>query len=109
MWSRPHSAYATASNPTDSKPTGWQYTEDAAWATVFATAPSTVTLSSGNNSKTFNVPAGVTGLSVPSAPGVIKATMTRSGATVASVDTTGTFAWTQNTIDWNFNIFAQAS
>lgn len=109
VWSRPHSANAVASAPSDSKPTGWQYTDDMAWAAVFATSASQVTFSAGNNTKTFNVPAGVTGLSVPSAPGPIKVTMTRSGKTVSSVDTTGTFAWTQNTIDWNFNIFAQAS
>lgn len=60
---------------------------DAMWVAVFATAPGTVTLSSGNGaSKDFQVKAGVSKLSLPLTPGsTMHATLTRNGQPVVDL------------------------
>ena len=49
------------------------------WAAVFATAPATVILNCGNSTKSFNVDAGVSKLSIPLAPGKMIVKMIRTG------------------------------
>jgi len=52
------------------------------WAAVFATAPATVILKCGGSTKSFNVDAGVTKLSIPLAPGKMTVQMVKYGQTI---------------------------
>ncbi|KAG6879359.1 hypothetical protein C0992_003277 [Termitomyces sp. T32_za158] len=85
FWARPHPASAHASKDSLGRPQGWNWVSDTLWAAAFLTAPSTVTLIAGSSSRVFrNVPAGVTRLSIPLAPGIISVKAERDGKTVAS-------------------------
>lgn len=69
------------------------------------TEPSTVTLTtSDSNSQAFSVPAGLTKLSIPIAPGdTMKGTISRNGQTVVELNPNFTFQGTPET--YNFNAF----
>ena len=58
---------------------------DTAGVLAFLAAPATVTLRSGENSKTVTLPAGVSEVTVPLGVGTVSASAARGGATVASV------------------------
>ncbi|KAJ3534356.1 hypothetical protein NMY22_g6963 [Coprinellus aureogranulatus] len=110
LWSRPHPANAKASEDPLAPPDNFELTEDAVWAVVFATAPSKVTLSTGDsaeNQKTFDVPAGVSKLSVPITPGgTMKGTVERDGKVIVEVAPTPeefTFQGAPKT--YNYNVF----
>jgi hypothetical protein len=59
---------------------------DQAEVYAYLTGPAKVTLTVGSTSKTFDAPAGVFTATVPLALGTVKASVVRSGATVAKVD-----------------------
>ena len=85
LWSRPHPKGANATAPSNPKPTGWDYTDDNVYALV--------TLSSGTNTGTWALPAGLSKLSLTSLPGSIGGTVVRGSSTVKSYDSTGTFTY----------------
>lgn len=104
MWARPHPKDAVASSDSIGDPTNYQLTEDKLWAVVFATAPSTVTITTGS-AQTFSVPAGVTKLAVQLTPGAgMSGTITRDGSTVVSVNADG-YTFNANPSEYNFNAF----
>ncbi|KAF9456639.1 glycosyl hydrolase family 71-domain-containing protein [Collybia nuda] len=104
-WARPHPATATASSDPLSHPTGFDWSPDVLWAVVFSTSPSTVTLSCGSSSQTFdNVAAGVTKLKIPLAPGKITVTMIKNGATVIN-QTPSDYTFATNPSLYNYNAY----
>lgn len=107
-WTRPHSYNANASRDPVSKPTGYDWTTDYVWAVVLATGDSTVTLTSGSNTQTFSIGAGLTKLKIPNAVGGVTGSITRNGNTVASVDF-GSFQWTTTPQLYNYNYIVKAS
>ncbi|EIN03509.1 glycoside hydrolase family 71 protein [Punctularia strigosozonata HHB-11173 SS5] len=105
IWSRPHPADATACCDGIGKPANAQWESDNLWAVVFASSTGTVTLTSGSNVQSFEVPAGVTKLQVPSAPGGIRGTLTRLGAAVVDVNPGAAFTYTLTPQQYNYNAF----
>ncbi|KAI0072871.1 glycoside hydrolase family 71 protein [Panus rudis PR-1116 ss-1] len=105
LWSRPHTVDA---NPPDSvgKPTNSDTMTDAMWALIFSTSPATITLTtSPTHTQTFQVPSGVSKLSVPiEDQGVLHGTMTRDGKTVVDLEVQG-FRFTDKPDAYNFNMF----
>ncbi|KAG8958285.1 hypothetical protein FRC03_009283 [Tulasnella sp. 419] len=107
LWSRPHSKYASAPDHVD-RPNNWDWTEDYLWATLFATAPGSLTIASGPNSGQFNVPySGVHKFKVPSGLGRMSATMYRNGIAVWNFNPDG-FQYTDRPPNYNFNAFVAA-
>ena len=84
--------------------------EDAVWAVVMTTAPSTVTLStSSTNSRSYNVPAGLTKLSVPiSAGDTMKGTIQRDGQTIVELNPPE-FTFQGSPQSYNFNAFVASA
>ncbi len=109
MWSRPHPHDATPTAPTLARPTRWQDTDDNLYALVFATANCSVTLTAGANVRSFNVDAGLTRLSMSSAPGGIAGVMARGGKTVAQYVGGSAFQYTNTPKDYNYNYFVGSS
>ncbi|WVQ85464.1 hypothetical protein IAT38_007629 [Cryptococcus sp. DSM 104549] len=109
MWARPHSHDATASSDSIGKPTGWSYTEDYLYAVVLTTEAATVTLTSGSNTETFSVSAGLTKLKVALSAGSISGSIARSGSTVASYDAGSAFSYTTSPSTYNYNYFVGSS
>ncbi|KDR82870.1 hypothetical protein GALMADRAFT_58253 [Galerina marginata CBS 339.88] len=109
MWSRPHSTKAQTSDPVP-QPTNFEILEDAVWAVVMATAPSTVILSvSPTSSMTFQVPAGVSKLAIPISPGgTMKGVIQRDGQTVVELNPTE-FSFQGNPQNYNFNAFVASA
>jgi len=106
LWSRPHPRDATASSDSVGKPQSYQLMEDAVYAVVMATSPSKVTLStSPSQSKTFDVPAGVSKLSIPiSAGGTMYGKIERDGNVVVELDPD--FNFDSNPKTYNYNALA---
>ncbi|KAK8865867.1 hypothetical protein IAR55_001015 [Kwoniella newhampshirensis] len=109
MWARPHPHDATATSDPVGRPTGWTYTEDNLYAVVLATAPSTVTLTSGTNSQTFSVSEGLTKLKIPMSAGSMGGTIARSGSSVASYNSGSAFSYTTSPSIYNYNYFVGSS
>ncbi|WVF67574.1 hypothetical protein IAT40_002332 [Kwoniella sp. CBS 6097] len=109
LWTRPHPKAASASSPSMDRPRGWNYTDDLLYVWVALKAASQVTVTSGSNSVTWNLPAGVSKLSVKSNAGTIGAKIVRSGSTVKSYDSTGAFSYTNTPTDYNFNYFVASA
>lgn len=74
------------------------------------TAPSTVTLTtSPTTSQTFNVPAGLSKLSLPiSAGGTMKGTIERDGQTILELSPQN-FTFQANPPSYNFNFFVASA
>ncbi|KAF7314333.1 hypothetical protein MKEN_00905900 [Mycena kentingensis (nom. inval.)] len=107
MWARPHPAFAQAPDPIGA-PRTFELTQDNAWAVVLASADGEVTLStSAENTKTFQVTAGVNKLAIPIVPGgTLNAQLNRGGATVVNLATPGTdFTFNGAPTTFNYNIF----
>ncbi|KAG6907007.1 hypothetical protein DXG01_010975 [Tephrocybe rancida] len=83
-WARPHPASAKAKDDPLGSPQGWNWVSDTLWAAAFLTSPASVTLTIGSSSKTFDVPKGVTRLSIPLSPGTISVSVARAGKMVFS-------------------------
>ncbi|KAF9046563.1 glycoside hydrolase [Panaeolus papilionaceus] len=105
MWSRPHPAKASAPDPVP-QPTNYELFEDTVWAVVMATAPSTVNLAtSATNTKSFEVPAGVSKLAMPiSAGGIMKGNIVRDGKVVLELNPTQ-FQFQGSPKTYNYNAF----
>ncbi|ORY35656.1 glycosyl hydrolase family 71-domain-containing protein [Naematelia encephala] len=95
LWSRPHSASATATAPSNPKPSGWANTDDNLYAVVVLSASSSVSINAGTNTGTWTLPAGLSKISIASAPGAIGLNVTRSGKSIKSYDSTGSFSWVE--------------
>jgi glucan endo-1,3-alpha-glucosidase len=123
--SRPHTHDAVAASDGLGRPLGWDWvravppirvclavadtvraqTVDNLWAVVFATAPGSLALTSGANTTTFAVAAGVNKFAMPSLPGAIRATLTRAGAVVVDVNPGDAFSYTTAPSSYNYNVF----
>jgi len=102
LWSRPHPRDATASSDPVGKPQSYQLMEDAVYAVIMATSPSKVTLSTGSLSKTFDVPAGVSKLTIPiSAGGTMYGKVERNGNTIVELNPEFTFDPNPKTYNYN--------
>lgn len=103
LWARPHPRDATASSDPLGRPESYQLMEDVVYAVVMAISPSKVTLSTGpSSSKTFDVPAGVSKLTVPiSAGGTMYGKVERDGNTVVELDPDFTFDSNPKTYNYN--------
>lgn len=92
LMARPHPAMANANADSVGPPTGREHSQDNFYALIFATAPSSVTLTSGAGSQSFSVNAGVTRLQYALAPGGgMSAKISRNGADVVSLSPNFTF------------------
>ncbi|KAK0221841.1 glycosyl hydrolase family 71-domain-containing protein [Armillaria fumosa] len=109
MWSRPHPANAEAPDSV-AQPTNYQLFQDYVWAVVLTTAPSSVTLStSDSSSQTFDVPAGLSKLSVPISPGdTMKGTIARDGQTVVELNADN-FTFQGSPQTYNYNAFVASA
>ncbi|KAH0586158.1 hypothetical protein H2248_007423 [Termitomyces sp. 'cryptogamus'] len=109
MWSRTHPTHATAPDPVG-QPTNFELFEDAVWAVVMTTAPSTVILStSSRNSMTFHVPAGLTKLSIPiSAGDEMQGIISRDGNAIVTLHPSN-FTFRRNPEVYNFNAFVASA
>ncbi|THH14940.1 hypothetical protein EW146_g5466 [Bondarzewia mesenterica] len=109
MWSRSHSRDANAPDPVG-KPSNFELMEDALWAVAMTTSPATVTLStSSDNTQSFNVPAGMTKLSIPISPGgTMHGIIQRNGQTVVDFQPAG-FTFNGSPQTYNFNAFVAVS
>ncbi|KAL0961058.1 hypothetical protein HGRIS_006046 [Hohenbuehelia grisea] len=109
MWARSHPTRAQAPDPVG-PPSNFELAQDAVWAVVMATAPSTVTLStSDTNTRTFNVPAGVTKLSIPiSAGDTMQGSISRDGKVVVELKPES-FSFQGSPKIYNFNAFVASA
>ncbi|KAG6854668.1 hypothetical protein C0991_003316 [Blastosporella zonata] len=109
MWSRTHPTQATAPDPVG-QPTNFELFEDAVWAVVMATAPSTVVLSTSPQiSQTFQVAAGLTKLSVPiTAGGGMQGTISRDGNAIVTLNPSN-FTFQGSPEVYNFNAFVASA
>jgi glucan endo-1,3-alpha-glucosidase len=105
LWSRPHPRAPNPTNPTNSRPTHWDWTNDNLYVVVTLSSAATVQIQSGSNYANFNLPAGMSKLAVASAAGVIKAQIVRGSSTVKSYDSTGKFSYVTTPKDYNYNYF----
>lgn len=103
LWSRPHAHDANA-NDYIGKPTGWDWTTDFVWAAVLATSDAVVTLTSGSNTQTFNVKAGLTKLKIANSPGGMSGTISRNGGNVATATINGQYTLTPATYNYNYYV-----
>lgn len=105
VFSRSHPASADAPDGLG-RPNHWDWEEDVLQAVVFSTAPGTVTLTSGGNSKAFEIQAGISKVRVENAPGMIRATLSRDGKTVVDVAPAAEeFQFTTSPEHYNFNAY----
>jgi len=109
MWSRTHPSQATAPDPVG-PPDNFELLEDVVWVVVMTTAPSIVMLStSTTNSRSYNVPAGLTKLSVPiSAGDTMKGTIQRNGQTIVELNPPE-FTFQGSPQSYNFNAFVASA
>ena len=107
LYARPHPKNATPADPVG-PPTDFQLFQDKMWAVVLATADGQLTLTSGSNTQTFDVTAGVNKLSLALQPGAgMEGTLVRNGATV--VDLKPDFTFNPNPSAFNYNAFTASA
>ncbi|KAK5942999.1 hypothetical protein PMZ80_004004 [Knufia obscura] len=75
---------APSGNFYNGRPNGWEQVADDVFVVALLTSPGTVTISSGDNSKSFDVPAGATLLRVAMGIGSQKFSLGRGGQSVLS-------------------------
>lgn len=109
IWARPHAALAEASNDPVGRPTGYAWTDDNLYAVVLASAPSIVTLTSGDASMSFSVQAGLSKLKMPLSTGSISGTVERNGQAVASYSAGSQYSFTNSPRTYNYNYFVGSS
>jgi glucan endo-1,3-alpha-glucosidase len=86
--------------------------EDAVWAVVITSKPSTVVLStSSTTSRSFEVPAGVSKLSIPITPGgTMRGVIQRDGNTVVELNPgPEAFTFQGSPNSYNFNVFVASA
>ncbi|ODN83711.1 hypothetical protein L202_01805 [Cryptococcus amylolentus CBS 6039] len=109
LWSRPHPKAATPSAATNSRPTNWNYTDDNLYVWVALKSAATVSITSGSNTVSWSLAAGVSKLSVASSAGTIGASIVRSGSTIKSYSSSGSFNYTTTPTDYNYNYFVASA
>ncbi|KAK2465337.1 hypothetical protein APHAL10511_002691 [Amanita phalloides] len=117
MWARPHPANASASDDPVGPPSNGDLFQDVVWVAVMATRNSTVVLCtdsslSSDQQSTFDVPAGLSRLSVPIKPGGIMYGAIRRGNQTLVELRPHEFVFNGSPTQYNFNVFiagAQAS
>ncbi|PFH54084.1 glycoside hydrolase family 71 protein [Amanita thiersii Skay4041] len=98
MWSRTHPAQAQASDDPVGHPENFEISSDSVWVVVMITTPATKT-------KTFNVNAGVTRLSIPIAPGgIMHGAITRGNDTIVELRPKD-FVFNGSPSRYNYNAF----
>ncbi|KAL8293582.1 hypothetical protein RQP46_000283 [Phenoliferia psychrophenolica] len=114
LQARPHPNAAKASNDSTGAPAGgstggnsigpsWEI--DSFFALIFATAASSVTMTSGKTTNTFSVAAGVTHLSSPLEAGSgMSATLSQGGKTVVTL-APSSYTFNANPTTYNFNYY----
>ncbi|EJD03163.1 glycoside hydrolase family 71 protein [Fomitiporia mediterranea MF3/22] len=108
LWARPHKKDATSSDPVG-KPRDFDIMEDALFAVVLAKEQSSVTLSTKSITKTVQVKAGLSELSLPLKPGdTMSASLSRNNQVVAQVKPSN-FTFQDNANIYNFNAFTAMS
>jgi len=106
LWSRPHPKAATATAPSNPRPSGWQNTDDNLYAFITINAPATIIVTSGSNTVTWpGVKTGINKFSVGNSPGPISAKITRNGVTIKEYNSGSAFQYTDTPADYNFNYF----
>jgi len=109
MWSRTHPAGARASNDPVGPPSNANLFQDVVWVMVMATQPSTVILSTNpnvtQNQKTFQVPAGVSQLSIPISPGGVMYGVIIRGSQIILELHPKDFFFNGSPVQYNFNVF----
>ncbi|KAF7440239.1 hypothetical protein PC9H_000583 [Pleurotus ostreatus] len=108
FWARTHPVAATASSDSLGKPSGWNWVQDTLWAVVFATSPGSVTLTSGTNTQTFSVNAGVNKLKLPLSPGKITVSMTKNGQVIINYSPAG-YTFITNPVTYNYNAYVDSA
>ena len=79
------------------------------WAVVLATADGQLTLTSGSNTQTFDVTAGVNKLSLPIQPnGSLHGVLTRNNQTVIDLQSTN-YTFNPNPSAFNYNAFTASA
>jgi glucan endo-1,3-alpha-glucosidase len=109
MWSRPHPHDATAQNDGTGKPTGWDWTDDNLYAVVLTKGAAIVTMTSGSNTQSWSVSAGLTKLKMPSSVGGISGRIFRDGAIMAAYTSGSTFQYTNSPSTYNYNYIVGSS
>ncbi|KAB5528024.1 putative alpha-1,3-glucanase/mutanase [Coniochaeta sp. 2T2.1] len=66
------------------RPNGWETMEDSVFVVAMLTQAGTVTVASGSNTQSFNVPAGISSYTVPMGVGKQQFWLTRNGQTILS-------------------------
>lgn len=94
LWTRPHPKAATPTAPTCPRPSNWNNTDDNLYVWVALKAAATVTITSGRNSGSWYLQAGVNKVGIASAAGTITGKIVRDGTTVKSYDSSGSFSYT---------------
>ncbi|KAF9495858.1 hypothetical protein BDN71DRAFT_1390602 [Pleurotus eryngii] len=108
FWARTHPVAATASSDSLGKPSGWNWVQDTLWAVVFTTSPGSVTLTSGTNTQTFSVNAGVNKLKLPLSPGKITVSMTKNGQVTINYSPAG-YTFITNPGTYNYNAYVDSA
>ncbi|KAJ7616664.1 glycosyl hydrolase family 71-domain-containing protein [Roridomyces roridus] len=70
----------------EGRPNGWQTMQDAVFVVTLLTQPGTLTVTSGNQKRTFNAPAGAASFSVPMAVGRQSFALGRSGKNILAAN-----------------------
>jgi len=111
VWGRPHPKAANASHDSVPRPDNWELADDKFWIVVLATAPGTIWLSSGEHTKSWNIPAGLSKLSHSLKPGgTMRASLYRDENLVAHVDAAELgFCFNPSPRVYNFNVLVAAS
>ncbi|KAF9646184.1 glycoside hydrolase family 71 protein [Thelephora ganbajun] len=111
IWGRPHPKAANASDDCVPRPDNWELTDDKFWVVVLAAAPGTIWLSSGEHTKSWNVPAGLSKLSHPlESNGTMRASLYRGEDLVAHVDAAELgFHFNPSPRVYNFNVLVAMS
>ncbi|ADV23630.1 glucan endo-1,3-alpha-glucosidase agn1 [Cryptococcus gattii Ru294] len=94
LWTRPHPKAATPTAPTCARPSNWNNTDDNLYVWVALKAAATVTITSGSNSGSWYLQAGVNKVGIASAAGTITGKIVRDSTTVKSYDSSGSFSYT---------------
>lgn len=109
FWTRPHPKAANPTAPTCARPSYWNNTDDILYVWVALKAAATVTITSGSNTGSWYLPAGVSKIGIASAAGSITGKIVRSGTTVKNYDSSGSFSLQySNPTDYNYNYFVAA-
>ncbi|KAG8932422.1 hypothetical protein FRC03_011917 [Tulasnella sp. 419] len=104
LWARPHGKNDVASSDSVGRPNNADWTQDYLWAVLFSTGTGTLTLSSGSNTQSFNVVAGVNRFQLAQNVGGVNARLVRGSTTIFNFTPSG-FTFTHSPSTYNFNAY----